>query len=136
MKSKSTLLVQYKSYISYIFFGICTTIINVLLYNLCYKSLDFSNIHSTIIAWFFAVLFAFVTNKLWVFSSRLFNWNLVLRELISFCLCRLLTGLFDVGIMWIAVDQMAWNSTWWKCISNVIVIALNYIASKWIIFNQ
>lgn len=136
MKIISILFVKYKRYIAYIFFGICTTLINVLLYNFCYKVLGCFNIGSTIVAWFFAVIFAFITNKLWVFNSKLFDLNVIIHELISFFVYRLLTGVFDVCIMWIAVDKMTWNPTLWKVISNIFVIVLNYLASKWIIFNS
>lgn len=94
------------------------------------------NVPSTIIAWVLAVAFAFITNKLWVFESRSFDGMTLKHEIPTFLGARIGTGLLDVGIMYLAVDVMNWNSTVWKLISNVIVIILNYIASKLVIFRM
>ena len=130
------LLKKYKSFISYIFFGVCTTVINIITYRICYNTLSISNVLSTCIAWVLAVAFAFITNKLWVFDSKSFTSQTLLKEILSFLSCRLLTGVFDVAIMYVAVDVMTWNGTLWKLISNVLVIVLNYVASKLIIFKK
>ena len=128
------LLKKYKSFISYAFFGVCTTLVNLLSYRLFYFVLSVPNVSSTVLAWFFAVLFAFVTNKLWVFDSKSWAIAIVISELIKFFICRIATGVLDVGVMWFAVDKMQWNAMAWKLISNVIVIVLNYVASKLVIF--
>ncbi len=125
---------RYKSFIAYVFFGICTTLVNLFCYRLFYFVLGISNVPSTVIAWLFAVLFAFITNKLWVFESKSFAITTLLPELVKFFICRVATGLLDVLIMWIAVDKMKWNAMAWKLISNVLVIVLNYVASKLVIF--
>ncbi len=125
---------RYKSFIAYVFFGICTTLVNLFCYRLFYFVLGISNVPSTVIAWFFAVLFAFITNKLWVFDSKSFEITTFLPELVKFFICRIATGLLDVLIMWLAVDKMKWNAMAWKLISNVLVIVLNYAASKLVIF--
>lgn len=125
---------KYKSFIAYAFFGVCTTLVNLLSYRLFYFVLEVPNVPSTMIAWLFAVLFAFVTNKLWVFNSKSWGFAVVIPELVKFFICRIATGILDVGIMWLAVDKMQWNAMAWKFISNIIVIVLNYVASKMIIF--
>lgn len=130
------LLIKYKSLISYAVFGVLTTVINVVTYYVCYNMAGMSNVVSTVIAWILAVLFAFVTNKLWVFDSKSFDKNVVIREIISFFGCRLATGVLDVVIMYFAVDVFASNGTVWKIISNVLVIIINYVASKLIIFKN
>ena len=93
-----------------------------------------SNLAAVVLAWIIAVLFAFITNKIWVFDSKSFKLKILLYELFSFFLCRLSTGLLDAGIMYISVDKMHLNEIIWKTIANIIVIILNYIASKVIIF--
>ena len=127
---------KYKGIISYLFFGVCTTLINMIIYQLCYQSLQISNIVSTIIAWILAVLFAFVTNKMFVFESKSWVMKVLRHELLSFFGCRLLTGILDVVVMFIAVDIFAWNALLWKLLSNILVIVLNYIASKFLIFKK
>ena len=128
------LLKRYKSFIAYAFFGVCTTLVNLLSYHLFYVALGVPNVPSTLIAWLLAVLFAYVTNKLWVFDSKSWAFTVVIPELIKFLVCRIATGVLDVGIMWFAVDKMQWNAMAWKLMSNVIVIVLNYVASKLVIF--
>lgn len=131
-----TLLKKYKSLISYAFFGVCTTAVNVVTYYVCFNIAGLSNILSTIIAWILAVLFAYITNKLWVFDSKSFDKNVLIKEIPAFFGCRLATGVLDVVIMFLAVDIAQSNGTVWKIISNILVIVINYIASKLIIFKK
>ena len=125
-----------KQLLLYLFFGICTTAINTICYWLLYDALTLSNIVSTILAWLAAVLFAFVTNKVFVFESKRTNTTDRINEVISFFGCRLLTGILDVAIMAFAVDMLQWNGLLWKLISNIIVTIINYIASKFLIFRK
>lgn len=130
------LLQKYRGIIAYLFFGVCTTLINVVAYQLCYNVTGIPNVPSTVIAWVLAVLFAFITNKLFVFESKSFARNVVIREAINFFGCRILTGLLDVAIMYVAVDLLHWHALLWKVLSNGLVIVLNYVASKLIIFKK
>lgn len=125
---------KHKSIIAYLFFGACTTLVNIVMYALCYKVCGIQNVASTAIAWIASVLFAYITNKVWVFESRRFALKVLLRELASFFLARILTGILDLAIMYLTVDRMQWNALLWKVIANVIVVILNYIASKYLIF--
>ena len=124
---------QYKMPILYIIFGGLTTLVNILVYFLCYDVSGLSNVLSTIIAWILSVIFAFITNKLYVFESK---ENNVFYEISTFFGCRFGTGILDVGLMYLTVDILKWNALLMKIISNVIVIVLNYILSKVIIFKK
>ena len=130
------LIMRYRSMILYVVFGALTTLVNMAAYTLCFSVLGIPNVPSTIIAWVLAVSFAFVTNKLWVFDSKSWDGRTLRHEIPAFFGARLLTGLLDVGIMYVTVDVMGWNGMVWKLISNVIVIILNYIASKLFIFRK
>lgn len=134
LKNLEELARKYKSVLLYVFFGIWTTVVNVISYDVFYNRFQISNLFSTIIAWVAAVIFAFITNKVFVFNSKSFEWKKLQYELFTFVTCRLLTGILDIGIMLVAVDLMHWNGTIWKLISNVFVIILNYVASKLVIF--
>ena len=136
MNAIKELFIKYKSIISYLFFGICTTIVNVISYQFCYEFLNISNVISTCIAWVLAVVFAYITNKLWVFDSKSFERDILIKEIISFFSCRFLTGILDVVIMYVAVDVFGSKGLIWKIISNILVIILNYIASKLVIFRK
>jgi len=127
---------KYKDIIPYGIFGVLTTIINWGSYKLCYSYMGIPNVPSTCIAWLLGVLFAFVTNKLWVFNSKSWKREVVRKEAVSFFAARLATGVMDVIVMWITVDKLSLNADLWKLISNVIVVIVNYIASKFIIFKK
>lgn len=125
---------KYKEMILYIFFGVCTTAINTVCYYICWDILHIPNVPSTLISWVLAVIFAFVTNKYLVFNSK-DNVNIV-KEILSFFGCRIATGILDVAIMFLAVDTFFQNGLLWKIISNILVIILNYVASKFYIFKN
>lgn len=127
---------KYKSLILYAAFGALTTLVNMAVYHLCYSVAGLPNVPSTVLAWVLAVSVAFITNKLWVFDSPSFDRSTLLREVPAFFGARLLTGLLDVAIMFVAVDALHRPATAWKLISNVIVIVLNYVASKLVIFKK
>lgn len=123
----------YKEPILYLIFGGLTTLVNIITYFVCYNIASLSNVISTIIAWILSVIFAFITNKIYVFESKSKS---IIIELASFFICRLGTGILDLGIMYFTVDILKWNALLMKIISNVIVIILNYIFSKLIIFKK
>lgn len=136
---KNTILKLYQAnrqMILYLFFGVCTTAINTVCYWLLFDILSLKNVTSTVIAWLAAVIFAFFTNRVFVFESRRTGAGERIREFVSFFGCRLLTGLLDVAIMAMAVDWMQWNGLLWKLISNIIVTVINYFASKFLIFRK
>jgi putative flippase GtrA len=83
-----------------------------------------------------AIIVAFITNKIFVFESKSINTKIILYELATFFICRITTGLIDLIIMYVAVDINHFNEIIWKLLSNVIVIILNYLASKIIIFKN
>lgn len=131
-----TLFDAYKQIILYLLFGVCTTVINTICYWLLYEVLTLRNITSTVLAWLAAVIFAFITNKRFVFESKRTNTQERINEVASFFGCRLLTGILDVVIMAFAVDMLQWDGLLWKLISNIIVTIINYIASKFWIFKK
>ena len=132
----SALLQRYKSQLLYLFFGGCTTLVNVVVYGVCTRMAALSTTLSTAIAWGTAVLFAYITNRTWVFESRARTAPDILREAWSFLLCRLATFGLDLAIMYLCVDRLGLPDIPIKMLSNLLVIVLNYIASKLIIFSK
>ncbi len=121
--------------ISYVFFGMLTTLVNYLVYLLCRQEFGIENlIINTSIAWFVSVLFAYITNKIWVFRNNNFRIANLIQELLAFITSRLFTGILDVVIMKICVDFAGFNDLATKIISNIIVIVLNYLLSKKFVF--
>ena len=127
---------KYKSAILYLIFGGLTTLINIVSYSLLYYLAELSNSISNVLAWVFSVLFAFITNKLFVFENKSFALTAFLFEIGSFFLCRLATGVLDLGIMYLFVDVLKYNALLMKILSNIIVIILNYFASKFFVFKK
>ena len=128
------MLEKYKSILMYLFFGICTTVINIVTYWMFYISLDFPNILSTIFSWIISVLFAYITNKLWVFESRSFGKKVLVREIATFFGARFISGIIDLAIMFLFVDMLLFPAMIIKFISNIFVVIFNYVASKVVIF--
>lgn len=134
MKKIFALLKKYKQIILYLIFGALTTALNVAVYWLMAHPLGVPTLPSTLVAWVAGVLFAFFTNKFIVFESR--GKRGFWLELGSFTLARVVTGALDALIMLVFVDLLLFNDLIVKIISNIVVIILNYIFSKFIIFRK
>ena len=130
------LLEKYWDILTYLFFGVLTTAVNYLVYLPCYNLLGWSAGLSNILAWIVAVAFAFVTNKPFVFKSYDWSWNVVWPELTKFVGCRIGSGVLETGILLVCVDMLAWNGNVMKLITAVLVIVLNYIGSKFLVFKK
>lgn len=128
------LYLKYKDIIPYAFFGILTTLVNVVIYWIMAHPFNFSVMFSTVVAWIVAVLFAYLTNRKWVFHSNANDKYSIIKEILSFFACRLATGIFDFLCMYIFVDVLCLNDVIIKFVANVFVILLNYLASKFVIF--
>ena len=127
---------KYQQPILYLFFGVCTTAVNIITYYISAHIVSLSVVLSTCLAWAISVIFAYITNKWWVFESKSLRLKAVVLEFLSFTGCRLFTGACDLLIMFIFVHCLAMNDLFVKIASNVLVVILNYIFSKLIIFKQ
>ncbi len=130
------LLIQYKAVILYLFFGVATTVVNIIAYWLCAYPLHWGIMVSTVVAWIAAVLFAYVTNRKWVFDSKETTTAGIVQEMIRFFGCRLATGVVDWLIMLVFVEWLTFNDMVVKIAANVLVIILNYVASKLVVFRK
>ena len=119
----------------YIFFGGLTTLVSVGSFVLCDKFLHIDPLIANLISWVCAVSFAYVTNRTWVFSSKA-TGSAVLKELISFFAGRLFTlGLEEVMLL-VFVTLMQFDSTVIKLIAQIVVLVLNYVISKLLVFRN
>ena len=125
---------KHKDVVPYLVFGVLTTAVNVVSYALLSRVFKLGTVPCVIIAWFLAVLFAYLTNRRWVFKSRARTRKEITREVVSFFGCRLATGVLDWLIMIVFVDGLHMNDILIKIIANIVVIVLNYVASKLVIF--
>ncbi len=122
--------------LSYLFFGGLTTVVNYLVYLPCYNLLHLSAAVSNGIAWVVAVAFAYLTNKPFVFKSHDWSWKTVWPELLKFVGCRIGSGVLETGIIFLTVDVLRWNGNAWKLATSVLVVLLNYVGSKLIVFRK
>mgnify|MGYP006370182225 FL=1 len=127
---------QFKEQILYIVFGVLTTAINIIAFFACSRLINLGLIPSNIIAWILSVLFAFITNKIYVFNSKNYSFSIVLRELIDFVISRGATGILDLGLMYLFVSVIGIEDMISKIVINIIVIILNYILSKLYVFKN
>ena len=120
----------------YLIFGALSTVINFFVFEICVKGLNFSTALSNIIAWVVAVIFAYLTNKLYVFDSKTSRLKELGKEIISFFSARIATLVIETVFLWIVIDKLGFNEILMKIVSNIIVIILNYIFSKVFIFKK
>jgi putative flippase GtrA len=130
------LFVKYKKLILYVFFGVATTLINLLAYAVCTRVLNIHLLISTVLSWLISVLFAYITNRKYVFNSNNKTLKSILIECISFISCRLLTGAIDVTIMYVFAGILGYNDFIIKIVSNLFVIVSNYVVSRLFIFKE
>ncbi|HCP71191.1 MAG TPA: teichoic acid glycosylation protein [Clostridiales bacterium] len=122
--------------VSYLFFGVLTTVVNYLVYLPLYNLLGISAAVSNMIAWAAAVAFAYVTNKPFVFKSHDWSMQTVLPELGKFVGCRAASGGLETALVFLTVDVCGWDGNVWKLIISVAVVILNYVSSKLLVFRK
>lgn len=127
---------RYKELILYVFFGGCTTLINIVAYFVCRQGLKMPVVPADVAAWFLSVVFAYVTNKLFVFESKSWKMQVVGKEVLEFFAARIFSLGVDVALLYVTVSVLGWWEMPMKIAANVVVIVINYIVSKWIIFRK
>lgn len=127
---------KYREMILYVFWGGCTTLVNIAVFYAGVHFMGFKDVPANVMAWVLSVLFAYVTNRRWVFQSRQAGFTGILREMGSFFSARLSTGLLDTGVIYVFATLLKWNNMAVKIVSNVIVVILNYVLSKLFVFRK
>ncbi len=133
--------IKYKEIINYLIFGGLSTVVNLVSYYIAAEIIGIDKVLSSGISWFLAVLFAYITNKYFVFNEK---ENLekqskkgLLKEAISFFGARIVTGaLCDIGTFALMINVLNIDSNISKLVTQVMVVILNYIFSKLIIFRK
>lgn len=136
MEKLKQLIVKYYDILAYLIFGVLTTVVNYLVYLPCYNLLALPAVISNVIAWVVAVAFAYVTNKPFVFRSHDWSAKTVVPELTKFVGTRVASGGMESAIIWIAVDLLGGNGNLWKLVTSVLVVILNYVGSKLLVFRK
>ncbi len=144
------LFLKYKELISYVFFGVLATIVSILSFKL-FDVLLGPELYllSNVISWIITVIFAYFTNKIWVFESKSWKANVLVKEIVSFFGARVFSLVVEEAGLWLMIDQMDMGGISWdiltfsisgnmiaKIIMQVVVVILNYVFSKLIIFKK
>ena len=130
------LLHKHYDILVYLVFGVLTTAVNYIVYLPCYNLLHLSATASNVIAWAAAVAFAYVTNKPFVFHSHDWSAGTVIPELTKFIGTRLGSGGLETLVLLVFVDLLQGNGNVWKLLTCVLVVVLNYIGSKLLVFRK
>ena len=138
MNKIKELYLKYKEIINYLIFGVLTTIVSLVTYYICvYTILDPDNAVqlqiANVISWIISVTFAYITNRKFVFESKEKN---KIKEASKFVTSRIATLLMDMAIMYVGVTVLRFNDKIMKLISQVVVIVMNYILSKILVFKK
>ncbi|MBS9339191.1 GtrA family protein [Fructobacillus sp. M2-14] len=136
MQKLINLYKKYEESILYLFFGGATFVVSVVSYSLFSAVWHWEYTVSYIVSWFLAVLFAYITNRIWVFKSQVTDFAGLLREVWQFYLARVVTGIIGWLILAFGVRILGQNDLIWNGIQNIFVIISNYVLSKMIIFKK
>jgi len=126
---------RFIQFIKFCFWGVLTTLINLASYALS-RFFHIPVTAATIIAWFFSVLFAFATNRKYVFDSKSRTWEDILKECALFYGSRVFSGVIDVLFMFLTVNILKLNEIYCKVADEFFVSILNYILSIIVVFNN
>lgn len=136
MRSKiNSLLKKHRSELIYLVFGVLTTAVNYLVYFPCDWILHKAWLSNSI-AWVFAVLFAYLTNKPFVFGSHDWSAKTVGPEFLKFVGTRVASLAAENLILLVTVDLLGWNRIGWKILASVLVVIMNYVGSKLLVFRE
>ena len=124
---------KYKEIINYLIFGGLTTVVSIVTYSLFAKLFNIDYLISNVLSWIIAVLFAYITNKIFVFESKS---KKNIKEITSFFFFRIVSLLIEMIILYIFVDMLHIDDLVTKIIAQVIVIVANYVFSKVFVFKK
>lgn len=127
---------EHKEVLMYLFFGGLTSVISIVSYSYCDVVLGMNPLIANVISWILAVTFAYVTNKTWVFSAQTHGLKELIQEAFNFFAGRLFTLLVEEAVLFIFISKLHFNSVVVKIAAQFIVVVLNYIISKLIVFRE
>lgn len=147
--------IKHREIIMYLIFGVLTTVVSWGSYTVFADCLKLSVFIANILSWICAILFAYITNKIWVFESKSFKPKDLAKEIAAFTASRGITGVIEILLVpllskWgfdnlfytalsnsnITADIFFTNGIYSKIFVSVIVVILNYIFSKLIVFKK
>lgn len=144
-KPIQTLFYRYESALRYCYYGAWTTLLSIItklvgewLFGLGGYTMeqDIPNMLNTTISWVICVTFAFAVNKKYVFMSKTDTKAALLREAGAFYSARIVSYFMELGIMWSTTVYLKWNYTLMTILVQFVILALNYVFSKLVVFRK
>lgn len=136
MHQISQLYAKYKDILAYLIFGGLTTVVNLVVFYVTVTLWGWNYQVGNVWAWFLSVLFAYLTNRVWVFHSHFTTIKMLAKEAVAFFAARGVTLIMDMGIMWIGVSLLQQNEMLTKLVDQIVVVLANYFFSKWFVFHK
>lgn len=130
------LLVRYRALILYLIFGGLTTLVNMVVFYLLFTVWHSAYQFAYIMAWFWSVLFAYLTNRVWVFGSQVHGFKGLAYEVWQFYLARVLTGILGFAILAFGVRLLHQEANTWNLIQNVFVVISNFVLGRLYVFKK
>ena len=127
---------KYKEQLMYLFFGVCTTVVSIIIFSVGVYGFKFDEITANNISWVVAVAFAYVTNRTWVFTEKANTFGGIAKEIFLFAAGRFATLWLENGILWLGIEKLGIHVMVTKIIGQVTVIVTNYIISKFFVFRK
>ena len=125
-----------KEMLLYLFFGGLTFVVSVVTYGFFNIGMGLNELIANVMSWVLAVLFAFATNRVWVFQAPTHTITEFLKQMLSFFGGRVVTLVIEEIILLVFITWLGFNSMVVKVIAQVIVIVLNYVISKFFVFSE
>lgn len=127
---------KYKEILLYLFFGGLAFIISIASYAFANVELGMNELIANVISWILAVLFAYATNRIWVFNAPTDTAKEFFKQISSFFAGRVATFVVEEVILLVFITWLRFNSIGVKVVAQIVVIVLNYIISKLVIFKK
>lgn len=125
---------RHKEILLYLLFGGLTMVVSIVSYAICNLKFEINELVANIISWILAVIFAFYTNRIWVFQATTNSFRDLLKQMFSFCSGRIVTLAVEESILFIFITCLQFNSILVKIIAQIVVVVLNYVISKLWVF--
>lgn len=129
-------IVKSKEVILYLIFGVLTTLVNFIVYFTFKSVLGTEMIIANSFSWLLSVLFAYVTNRIFVFKSKAIGGKQITFELVKFVFDRGLSFVLDMLSMLLLIEILHFHDFYAKLITQVIIVVANFLFSKWLIFKN
>lgn len=130
------LVIKYQKIVKYLITGVLTTLVNYIVFFVLYYIANLNSTFSNSIAVGCAVIFAYVTNKIFVFESRTPSMLTMLREAIAFVASRGFTIALEIGGVFLLLEVLKFNAMISKIFISIFVVVINYFISRFLVFKK